>query len=138
VDDPSSFDSQGLSNETCEVLGCLNKQGSDIGRGVHVGNDDMDVGAGDQGIMFGCTSAETEVVLVWDLLGPPGAMAAAADGMLLMVPQRLLMTVDAADGAAVAADVAAPGHYLHEPGSFDIIDNGGSLIKLHDCGLRSH
>jgi len=60
VDDLSSVDSKGLSDKTCEVLVRINKQSPDIAGGVHVGKDDMDVGAGDQGIMFGYASDETE------------------------------------------------------------------------------
>jgi len=60
VDDLSSVDSKGLSCKTCEVLVRINKQSPDIAGGVHVGKDDMDVGAGDQGIMFGYASDETE------------------------------------------------------------------------------
>ena len=37
----------------------INEQSPDIAGGVHVGKDDMDVGAGDQGIMFGYASDET-------------------------------------------------------------------------------
>merc|ERR1711979_82136 len=60
VDDLSSVDSKGLSDKTCEVIVRINKQIPDIAGGVHVGKDDLDVGAGDQGIMFGYASDETE------------------------------------------------------------------------------
>jgi len=59
-DDLSSVDSKGLSYKTCEVLVRINKQSPDIAGGVHVGKEDLDVGAGDQGIMFGYASDETE------------------------------------------------------------------------------
>merc|ERR1711862_430423 len=60
VDDLSSVESKGLSHKSCEVLVRINKQSPDIAGGVHVGKDDLDVGAGDQGIMFGYASDETE------------------------------------------------------------------------------
>merc|ERR1711972_1311882 len=59
VDDLSSVDSKGLTWETCGVLVRINKQSPDIAGGVHVGKEDLDVGAGDQGIMFGYASDET-------------------------------------------------------------------------------
>jgi len=59
VDDLSSVSSKGLSCDTCEVLVRINKQSPDIAGGVHVGKSDLDVGAGDQGIMFGYASDET-------------------------------------------------------------------------------
>merc|ERR1712013_311868 len=59
VDDLSSTVSKGLSDKTCEVLVRINKQSPDIAGGVHVGKEDLDVGAGDQGIMFGYASDET-------------------------------------------------------------------------------
>merc|ERR1719254_104602 len=60
VDDLSSVESKGLSCDTCEVLVRINKQSPDIAGGVHVGKEDLDVGAGDQGIMFGYATDETE------------------------------------------------------------------------------
>merc|ERR1712224_1124326 len=60
VDDMSSVDSKGISHKSCEVLVRINKQSPDIAGGVHVGKDELDVGAGDQGIMFGYASDETE------------------------------------------------------------------------------
>jgi len=59
-DDLSSVDSKGLSDKSCEVFVRINKQSPDIAGGVHVGKDEMDVGAGDQGIMFGYATDETE------------------------------------------------------------------------------
>merc|ERR1711874_687877 len=53
-------DSKGLSDQTCEVLVRINKQSPDIAGGVHVGKEEMDVGAGDQGIMFGYATDETK------------------------------------------------------------------------------
>merc|ERR1711937_672972 len=58
-DDLSSVDSKGLSFKSCEVLVRINKQSPDIAGGVHVGKEDLDVGAGDQGIMSGYASDET-------------------------------------------------------------------------------
>merc|ERR1712063_122363 len=60
IDDLSSTKSKGLDYKTCEVLVRINKQSPDIAGGVHVGKDDLDVSAGDQGIMFGYASDETE------------------------------------------------------------------------------
>merc|ERR1719240_2331471 len=60
VDDLASVESKGLSCWSTEVNVRINKQSPDIAGGVHVGKDDMDVGAGDQGIMFGYASDETE------------------------------------------------------------------------------
>ena len=61
VDDLASVESKGLSCWSQEVQVRINKQSPDIAGGVHVGKDEMDVGAGDQGIMFGYASDETEV-----------------------------------------------------------------------------
>merc|ERR1739848_378250 len=59
-DSLESVDSKGLSDKSCEVLARINKQSPDIAGGVHVGKEEMNVGAGDQGIMFGYAGDEAE------------------------------------------------------------------------------
>ena len=101
----------GFDYKSCAVLAAINRQSPDIAQGVNAANDDpLDQGAGDQGLMFGYATNETDSLMPLPIYYAHRVMQRQAevrkDGRLpwLRPDAKSQITVKYVDGKPVAID----------------------------------
>ncbi len=101
----------GFDYKSCAVLTSINRQSPDIAQGVNEGEGlDLDQGAGDQGLMFGCACNETPSLMPFPIYYAHRIMQRQAevrkDGRLpwLRPDAKSQLTVRYVDGKPVAID----------------------------------
>jgi S-adenosylmethionine synthetase len=115
-------DAMGFGPDTCTVLTALGRQSPDIAQGVDEGRGlDLEQGAGDQGLMFGYASAETDVLmpmpitLAHRLVERQAAVRKTGDLTWLRPDAKSQVTVRYVDGKPAGIDAVVLSTQ-HDPG----------------------
>ena len=131
----------GFDGRTCAVLSAIGKQSSDIAMGVNE-SDDHEQGAGDQGMMFGYASNETDVLMPAPITYSHRLVERQAElrknGTLtwLRPDAKSQVTFRYSDGKPVGIDavvLAVRARTQYESGPYEVrlrLDGGGSAATV--------